>query len=228
MMLVPDFIIWQVESHLDSSEAGWRYAVVKKITYAGLLFAVVAAGWAVIFARSPGQIFPDEMMWVFYLIVIPVTAQCGIFVEKPFWGAFWKDGVPVSPVLEKKWSDRYIVVRGICGQNRKFWAMKTSSGNSKYESLYNLSSTGVSIVMMSRTIKIGKVLIAAAVVLTIIKIIVSPIMDGGGLTVKGELATSWPIVWFVVAILQLALFMCANLFLYWMLSKAACLVRGEK
>lgn len=53
-------------------------------------------------------------------------------------------------------------------------------------------------------------------------------MEGGGLTLKGELATSWPIVWFLVGILQLALFMCVTLLSYWMLAKVACLVRGEK
>ena len=202
--------------------------MVKKITYAGLLFAVVAAGWAVIFARSPGQIFPGEMVWVFYLVVIPVFAQCGIFMEKSFRGAFWKDGLPVSPILEKKWSDQYFVVRGICGQNRKFGAAKIPSEKSKYESLYNLSSSGISAVVMSKTIKIGKVLIAAAVVLFVIKIITSPVIQGGTLTAKGELATSWPLVWFVVGSLQLALFMCITLILYWMFSKITCLIRGEK
>jgi hypothetical protein len=205
-----------------------EYAVVKKITYAGLLFAVVAAGWAVIFARSPGQIFPGEMAWVFYLVAIPVFAQCGIFVEKSFRSAFWKDGVPVSPILEKKWSDQYFVIRGICGQNRKFGTVTTSSENYKYESLYNLSCSGISAVVMSKTIKIGKVLIAAVVVFVVIKIITSPVIQSGALTVKGELATSWPLVWFVVGSLQLALFMCITLILYWMFSKITCLIRGEE
>ena len=81
---------------------------------------------------------------------------------------------------------------------------------------------------MSKTIKIGKVLIAAAVVLFVIKIITSPVIQGGTLTAKGELATSWPLVWFVVGSLQLALFMCITLILYWMFSTITCLIRGEK
>jgi hypothetical protein len=202
--------------------------MIKKMTSAGLFVAVLAAGWAVIFSRSPGQMFPEEMIWVFYLIAIPAIAQCGIFLEKQFWRASWKEGIPVSPILEKKWCDQYIVVRGICGQNRKLKGVSDFSGNSEYGSLYNLSSSGISAVAMSKTIKIGKVLIASAVLIFIIKMAASPIAKDAHLTLKGEIITSWPVVWFMAGILQLALFMCATLFLYWAFAKFACLVRSEK
>jgi hypothetical protein len=57
------------------------------------------AGWVVLFYRIPGQGFPREMVWIFYISVIPIVAQCSILVDKSFWSATWKDGLPVFTYL---------------------------------------------------------------------------------------------------------------------------------
>jgi hypothetical protein len=202
--------------------------VVKKVTYAGLIFAVFAASWVVLFARTPGQVYPREMVWVFYLLVIPVVAQCWILTDKSFWNAVWKDGLPVSPILENKWSEQYLIIRGMCVQNRRLNDLKVPVEGGKYGSIYKLHITGFSEVVLYEGIKIGRVLIGVSVAVIVILVITAPISNKGSLSLKGYLATSWPVAWISVVGMQLMLFGFTVLALYWIVAKFVSLFRGEK
>ncbi|MFM0101570.1 hypothetical protein PQQ87_38675 [Paraburkholderia nemoris] len=193
--------------------------MVKKVTYAGLIFAVFAAGWVVLFARTPGQVFPREMVWVFYLLVIPIVAQCWILTDKSFWNAVWKDGLPVSPILEKKWSEQYLVIRGMCVQNRRLSDLKMPVEGGKYGPIYKLNIRGFSRFVLCNGIKIGKVLIGVLVAVIVILVITAPTASKTSLSLKGYIATSWPIVWISVVGMQLMLFGFAVFALYWIVAK---------
>jgi hypothetical protein len=202
--------------------------MVKRITYAGLVFATLATGWVVIFDRAPGQYYPREMIWVFYVLTVPIFTQCWIFTDRSFWQAVWKSGLPVSPILEKKWSEQYLVIRGMCVNNRKSNSIKLGADNGKYGSLYRFGVNGLSGAVLSEGIRIRKVLLGLLVALIISLIITAPLSGRASLSLKGQIATSWPVVWGAVTIMQLMIFAYSVFALYWVVAKFVSLWRGEK
>ncbi|HEX7909898.1 MAG TPA: hypothetical protein VF534_17655 [Paraburkholderia sp.] len=202
--------------------------MVKKITCVGLIFAALAAGWVVLFERTPGQGYPREMAWVFHFLMIPFVAQCWILTDKSFWNAGWKDGLPVSPIFEKKWSENYFIIRGICAQARK---AKDTSGlvdGGRYRSPFNLPVTGCSGMVLSKAIKIRQALAGIFVVLILFLIFTAPIANNSHHSLKIYIATSWPIIWISILSLQFILFGCGLVTTYWIVATFVSFLRGEK
>jgi hypothetical protein len=98
----------------------------------------------------------------------------------------------------------------------------------KYGSIYILRITGFSEVVLYKGIKIGKALIGVLVAVIVIFIMTVPISDKTNLSLKGYLATSWPVAWISVLGMQLMLFGFTVLALYWIVAKFVSLFRGEK
>ena len=65
-----------------------------------------------------GANLSEEMVWVFYFLVISAGAQCWIFMDKSFWNAVWKDGLPVSPVSERKGCAIFYNSRNVCSESK--------------------------------------------------------------------------------------------------------------
>ncbi|HEX7909897.1 MAG TPA: hypothetical protein VF534_17650 [Paraburkholderia sp.] len=202
--------------------------MVKKITYLGLILAALSAAWVVLFARTPEQIYPREMFWVFYILVIPGAAQCWIFTDKTFWNAGWQDGIPISPIFEKKWSEHYLIIRGMCAQARK---AKDASGlveSGKYGAPYNIPVTGSSVVILSKGIKIGRDLTHTLFALILYLIITSYVSNNSPLGLKGYIATSWPVALCSILIVQSILFVSALSAMYWIAATFVGFLRNEK
>ncbi|WP_323044236.1 hypothetical protein, partial [Paraburkholderia sp.] len=98
----------------------------------------------------------------------------------------------------------------------------------KYESMYNLRVTGSSGVVLSKGIRIGSVLVGMLGAMVIIAIITTPNSSNAALSLKGQLATSWPVVWVAVVGMQFILFGTVVLATYWIAAKFVCLFRGGR
>ncbi|MFL9904067.1 hypothetical protein PQR71_39095 [Paraburkholderia fungorum] len=114
----------------------------------------------------------------------------------------------------------------MCAQNRKNsgWAVE----GVKYESMYNLRVTGSSGIVLSNGIRIGRVLVGMLGAVVNTSIITAPIANNATFSLKGQLATSWPVIRVAIVAMELILFGTAVLASYWIVAKFVCPFRSEK
>lgn len=198
--------------------------MIRLVTHLGIFAGIGGSGWAIFFERAPGQMYPGHILWPFYLMIIPLIVQCWILTRPSFWSAKWERGIPVSSALEKE-CEQYMVLRGICKQNRKFFNFPPSAKEAR-QIMYKLHVSGASSVFLAETIKIKKLIGYVAVITVFFWLPIT--FPEGPQSIKRQLVMSWPVSWFCVVLLQLVLFAFAMVIVYWVAGNLMKLIVGRK